>query len=249
MYGMSLDKHANDYSQNAELISKAQSGDKDSMEKAVILNLGLVKSIAPRFLDRGVEYDDLMQIGTLGMIKAIKSYSQDFGTVFSTYAVPLIIGEIRRYLRDDGAIKVSRGVKRLGVHAMKQREKFIKEHGREPKTSEIAQLCECSVQQVAFALEACYPLHSLSEPVGDKDGACLESVLPDTSDEIQHLCDRISLNDAISHLEETERKIIYLRYYKDLSQMQTAKILGLSQVKISRSEKKIFEKLKSQLIV
>ena len=122
---MSQDKHANDYSQNAELINKAQNGDKDSMEKAVILNLGLVKSIVPRFLDRGVEYDDLMQIGTLGMIKAIKSYSQGFGTVFSTYAVPLIIGEIRRYLRDDGAIKVSRGVKRLGVHAMKQREKFV----------------------------------------------------------------------------------------------------------------------------
>lgn len=246
---MSSDKHANDFSQNAELIKKAQSGDADAMQSAVALNSGLVKSLVVRFLDRGVEYDDLMQIGSLGMIKAIKSYSPDYGTVFSTYAVPLIIGEIRRYLRDDGAVKVSRGVKRLGVHAMKEKERFVKETGREPKMSELAQRCGCTVQETAFALEACCPVRSLSEPLAEKDGACLESVIADEDDTIQSLCDRITLKDAIASLDETEQRIIYLRYYKDLSQQQTARLLGLSQVKISRSEKKIFEKLRKQLLI
>lgn len=238
-----------DFSLNAQLISKAQNGDREAMGQVVELNMGLVKSIVLRFYDRGVEYDDLMQIGTMGMIKAVKSYSQQFGTVFSTYAVPLIIGEIRRYLRDDGIIKVSRGVKKLGVHAMKQRELFIKEHNREPKISELAALSQASEEEVLSALEACYPLHSLSEPAGDGDGAVLENILPDKSDGIESLCDKIALKDALEKLTETEQSIIYLRYYRDMSQQQTAKVLGLSQVKISRSEKKIFEKLKSELSV
>lgn len=247
---MSAENHIKgDFSSNASLISSAQNGSREAMAQAVELNMGLVKSIAQRFYDRGVEYDDLIQIGTLGMIKAIKSYSPQFQTVFSTYAVPLIIGEIRRYLRDDGAVKVSRNVKKLGVHAMKQREAFMKEHNREPKITELAALCQAPAEEVVFALEACYPLLSLSEPVGDGDGASLENILPDKTDRIESLCDRIALKDALGKLSKTEQSIVYLRYYKDMSQQQTAHVLGLSQVKISRSEKKIFEKLKTELSV
>ena len=238
-----------DFSKNSELIARAQNGDREAMECVIELNMGLVKSIAPRFCDRGVEYDDLVQIGSLGMIKAVKSYSEGFGCVFSTYAVPLIIGEIRRYLRDDGMIKVSRGVKRLGVHAMKQRELYIKEKGREPKIEELAEICGSCPEELVFALEACYPHHSLSEPAGDGNGVCLENVIPDKNDGIESLCDRISLKDAIKKLSDTERQIIHLRYYCDLSQQKTAEVLGLSQVKVSRCEKKIFEKLKGELLV
>lgn len=243
------DGQACDFSKNSELISKAQKGDKEAMSRVVELNMGLVKSIIPRFCDRGVEYEDLVQIGTLGMIKAVKSYSEEFGCVFSTYAVPLIIGEIRRYLRDDGMIKVSRNVKRLGIHAMKQREIYIKEKGCEPKVEELAQICGVSSEELVFALEACYPHHSLSEPTADGDGACLENIIPDKNDGIESLCDRISLKDAIGKLSDTERQIIHLRYYCDLSQQKTAQVLGLSQVKVSRCEKKIFEKLKAELLV
>lgn len=238
-----------DFSQNAVLIGKAQTGDKEAMSQLVELNMGLVKSIIPRFCDRGVEYEDLVQIGALGMIKAIRSYRPEYGCVFSTYAVPLIIGEIRRFLRDDGMIKVSRGVKQLGVHAMKQREIYIKENGKEPKTDELAKICGVSTEELVFALEACYPHHSLSEPAGEGDGACLENILPDKNDGIESLCDKISLKDAIRKLTDLERQIIHLRYYRDMSQQKTAQVLGLSQVKVSRCEKKIFEKLKAELLV
>ncbi len=239
---------AEDYSQNTQLVIKAQNGDRDAMEKVISLNMGLVKSIVPRFYDRGVEYDDLVQIGTLGMIKAVKSYKSEFGCVFSTYAVPLIIGEIRRYLRDDGMIKVSRGIKRLGMHAMKQREIFIKEHGRDPSVQELACIANTSVEELVSSLDACCSHRSLSEPLGD-DGGSLEDTLQDKNDKIENLCDKISLKDAISKLTDTEKEIIRLRYYCDFSQQKTAQILGLSQVKVSRSEKKIFEKLKKELIV
>lgn len=242
------DDMTEDFSQNTELVIKAQNGDKDAMEKVISLNMGLIKSIVPRFFDRGVEYDDLVQIGALGMIKAVKSYKCEFGCVFSTYAVPLIIGEIRRYLRDDGMIKVSRSIKRLGTHAMKQREIYVKEHGKEPNVEELAEICACTAEELVTALDACCTHRSLSDPLSD-DGGSLEDTLPDKNDKIESLCDRISLKDAISKLSDTEKEIIHLRYYCDLSQQKTAELLGVSQVKVSRTEKKIFEKLKNELIV
>lgn len=238
-----------DYSKNAELITAAQKGDKAAMEELISGNMGLVRSIAPRFADRGVEYDDLLQIGTLGMIKAVKSYRAEFNTVFSTYAVPLIIGEIRRFLRDDGIIKISRTTKRAAQNAMKQREKFISEKGREPRVSELAELCGCSEEELVEALEASYPMHSLSESVGDDDSVTLEGTVASDGDEIGELCELLSLRDAVKKLEPVERRIIYLRYFRDYSQQQTADALGLSQVKISRSEKKIYEKLRELLSV
>ena len=238
-----------DYSKNAELIKAAQSGDKAAMEELISGNMGLVRSIAPRFADRGVEYDDLIQIGTLGMIKAVRSYSSEFNTVFSTYAVPLIIGEIRRFLRDDGIIKVSRTAKRTAQNAMKQREKFISQNGREPKISELAEICACSEEELVGALEATYPVHSLSESVGDDDSVTLEGTVAAEGDEIGELCELLALRDAVKKLEPVEQRIIYLRYFRDYSQQQTADALGLSQVKISRSEKKIYEKLRELLSV
>lgn len=238
-----------DYSANKELLKLAKAGDRDAMARLIEGNMGLVRSIVPRFLDRGTEYEDLMQIGTIGMIKAVHSYEDGYGTVFSTYAVPLIIGEIRRHLRDDGIIKVGRGPKRLAMHAMKQKELFMQREGREPRLSELAPACLCTVEELTEALEAAMPLHSLSEPVGDDTSMTLEGTIESKDDEIGALCDMLSLKEAVKALEDTERKIIYLRYYKDLSQQQTADILGTSQVKISRSEKKIYEKLRLLLTV
>lgn len=192
-----------DYSKNAGLIDAAQKGDRAAMDELVRGNMGLVRSIVPRFADRGAEYDDLMQIGTIGMIKAIRSYSAEYQTVFSTYAVPLIIGEIRRYLRDDGIIKVGRNTKRLSTHAMKQKEKYIARYGREPKLSELAELCECTSEELVTALEAASPMHSLSEAVGDDESMTLEGVIPCKDDEISNLCDLLSLREAVKTLEES----------------------------------------------
>ena len=240
--------HENDYSRNKALIAQAQKGDPAAMEKLIELNMGLIKSIVPRFLDRGIEYEDLMQIGAIGMIKAIRSFSEEYSTVFSTYAVPLIIGEIKRYLRDDGIIKVSRSIKRLSMHVGKTKERFMREHNREPLLSELSELCGASEEEIVMAMEASYPLHSLSETVGDDDSMTLEGTLPSDVSEIDNLCDRLALKEAIGKLAEGERKIIYYRYFKDFSQQQTAEVLGLSQVKISREEKKIFTKLRQQFL-
>ncbi len=240
--------HGESFSQNGELIAKAQAGDKDAMTKLVELNMGLVKSIVPRFTDRGTEYEDLIQIGTMGMIKAIRSYDPSYNTVFSTYAVPLIIGELRRFLRDDGLIKISRSTKRLAISAMKEKEKFSQKHGREPTVSELCKLCECTDDELISALEASVPVRSLSEPVGDDESMTLEGVLPEQNDVIDSLCDSLALKEALGKLEVRQRKIIYLRYFKNMSQQQCAETLGLTQVKISREEKKIFEKLRKELV-
>ncbi len=238
-----------DYSKNAELIEKAQKGDKTAMEELINANMGLIRSIVPRFADRGVEYEDLVQIGAVGMIKAVKSYEASYGTVFSTYAVPLIIGEIRRFLRDDGIIKVSRTVKRTAQNAMRQKEKFVSEHGYEPRISELAKLCDTTEEELTEALESAYPMHSLSETVGDEENVTLEGAVPSDDDGINDLCETLSLREAVKKLDEFERKIIYMRYFRDYSQQRTADALGISQVKVSRAEKKIYEKLRQMLTV
>ena len=234
---------------NIELIKSAQSGDKRAMERLITQNMGLVKNIARRFIGRGSEYEDLIQIGTMGMLKAARSFDVNYGTVFSTYAVPLIIGEIRRFLRDDGMIKVSREIRRRGTVIMREKELFISENHREPKISELAERCSLSAEDVAYALDAVCPVFSLQETVGsgDEDGSTLENFISSDEDEIDKATDRLALMEAVSTLDDTERQIVELRFFKELSQQQTAKILGLTQVKISREEKKIFEKLRRQL--
>ena len=233
--------------ENLELIRNAQTGDRSAMEKLISQNMGLVKNVAKRFIGRNTEYEDLVQIGTIGMLKAAKSFDLEFGTAFSTYAVPLIIGEIRRFLRDDGMIKVSRDLRKKGTVIMKAKEDFIKFYGREPKLSELAETCGMSAEEIAYALDAVCPIYSLQETLGnDEDGATLETMTPANENIIEEMTDKLALAEAISKLDGRSRQIIQLRFYKDLSQQQTAEILGITQVKVSREEKKIFEFLRKQ---
>lgn len=235
------------YAQNRELIARAQSGDESAAARLIEYNGGLVRSIAMRFRDRGTEIEDLIQIGMMGMVKAIHSFDASRGTAFSTYAVPLIIGEIRRHLRDDGMIKVSRGYKKLGVQLMRERTLIINEEGREPKISELAERCGISQEEAAVAFDAMSPVSSLSDTVYGDEGVTLEGVIADDNNEIERLSDSIALSQSISKMPESWQKIVLLRYYRNMTQQQTADSMGLSQVKVSREEKKILEFLREQM--
>ena len=235
-----------DYSRNAELLERAREGDKTAFDLAVTENLGLVHSIAHRFGGRGVELEDLVQIGTVGLIKAVRSFDASYGTVFSTYAVPVIMGEIKRFLRDDSLIKVSRGTKKLAYEIMHAREDFVASRGREPLTSELSQICGVTAEELIYALDSTAPVGSLSEPVGGEDSlATQEDFIGE--DRIDEIITSMSIREAIGKLPEQSRELILLRYFKGLSQVQTAKILGISQVKVSREERKICEDLRKVL--
>lgn len=235
------------YSGNALLLERAAQGDEHATEELIKLNAGLVRSIALRFRDRGTETEDLIQIGTIGMLRAIRSFDPSRGTVFSTYAVPLIIGEIRRHLRDDGLIKVSRQYKRAAVQLMNLKNRIMMEEGREASLRELAEGCGMSMSEAAVALDSVSPVASLSEKVYGDEGTTLENVIPSEDAEIQRLGDNLALSQAISRMPVLWQKIVLLRYYRDMTQQQTANTLGLSQVKISREEKKIFDFLRREL--
>ncbi|MBR2431796.1 MAG: sigma-70 family RNA polymerase sigma factor [Clostridia bacterium] len=241
------------FSRNQELILAAQSEDecasKEALQALVEENMGLVRSIAVRFRDRGCELEDLIQIGTIGMIKAVRSFSFERGTAFSTYAVPLIIGEIKRHLRDDGPIKISRSYKKLSASLAAARSRICTEQGREPTVSELAQACGVSVEEAAVAFEAASPIASLSETYGDDERLTLESQLSSDDSEIEKLNDRIALGQAISRMPREWQRIVLLRYYRNMTQQEVADTLGLSQVKVSREEKKILEFLRCELIM
>lgn len=237
-----------DYTKNQVLLEKAINGDEKATEDLIRANLGLVRSIAVRFKDRGVEYDDLMQIGTIGMLKAIKSFNVSRGTVFSTYAVPLIIGEIRKYLRDDGLIKVSRIYKQQSAMLMKAHERYLSENGKEPTIEELSRICGLTIEEAVLAMDATSTVASLSESInGDDESFTLESTLYDESDDFERKFEHIALSQAIASLPPLWRQIVTLRYLKEYSQQETAEILGLNQVKISREEKKIFAELRKKL--
>lgn len=240
-----------DYSDNLRLLRLAR-GDSEESERAttelVILNTGLVRSIALRFRERGVDMEDLMQIGTLGLLKAIRSFDEDRGTCFSTYAVPLIFGELRRHMRDEGPIKVGRYYKKLGATLMNTRNRIASEEGRDPTVGELASLCDVSPEEAAMAMDAMSPIISLSDGAyGDDDSIELFDLIPDeeSSSEIDKLCDKIAINQALSKMPEQWQKIVMLRYYRNMTQQQTADALGLTQVKVSREEKKIIEDLRT----
>ena len=237
------------YERNAALLERVRAGDAEAEATLVEENMGLVRTVARRFLDRGTEYEDLVQIGTIGMIKAIRSFSPERGTVFSTYAVPLIVGEIRRHLRDDGPIKVSRIYRRQGVSLMHEKNRIQSEEGREPGIAELAQRCGISVEEAAISLDAVSPVGSLSDFVYGEEGATYESALPDedAERESERICDRIALSQCIGRLPPLWQRIVLLRYYRNLTQQQTADQLGLTQVKISREEKKLLAALRREL--
>ena len=237
------------FARNIELIRLAQSGDKTAMERLVLDNMGLVRTVAVKFRDRGTEFEDLMQIGTMGMIKAIHSFDTGRGTAFSTYAVPLIVGEIRRHLRDDGLIRVSRGTRHTGMLLMRERARIATEEGREATVGELAANLGMTVEDAAVALEAMTPVSSLSDNAYGEDSPELGSVIPDRADadEMARQVDRIALAQVIQQLPPDWKKIILLRYYRDMTQQQVADLMGLTQVKVSREEKKIMAFMRERL--
>ena len=230
-----------------ELIEMAHGGDKAAREKLIVENMGLIWSIVKRFAGRGYEQEDLFQIGSIGLIKAVDKFDTSFDVQFSTYAVPMISGEIKRFLRDDGMIKVSRDIRKKGSVILRAKEEFQKEHQRDPKISELAQICAMPEEEIIYALDASSPVSSLQESVGGDGNATIEEMTASDSNEIETVIDNIALKEAISHLCEEQQKIVHLRFFKELSQQQTADILGLTQVKISREEKKIFALLRKEL--
>ena len=232
--------------ENLTLLEKLSEGDESVLEKLINANMGLVRSCATRFLGRGVEYEDLLQIGSIGLLRAARAFDPSRGCMFSTYAVPLIIGEIKRYLRDDGMVKVSRSVKSLGMHIMKTREKILKEEGREPTLSEIAALLSVTPEEVAEAMAATGPVSSLST-TPTEDDAPLEYFLSSAEDPMEVFTDRLALADAVKSLSPLRQQIVYLRFYKDLSQAETGRTLGISQVKVSREEKASLTELRRLL--
>lgn len=236
-----------DNENNIRLVRLAKQGDADALDKLMRENSGLIRSVAQRFQGRGQDAEDLIQIGSIGMMKAVRGFDESFGTAFSTYAVHMVSGELRRFLRDDGLIKVSRDIKRRGYLLYRAGEDFAAKNGREPRISELCELCSMSYEEVVTSLEAMTPAVSLQEKMGEDDSTSLEDIVgEDHNDEIT---DIIALNEAIKKLSGEDRNLIYLRYYRGLTQCESAKRLGMTQVKVSRREKKIIEKLRKEMIV
>ena len=233
--------------ENADLLLALRRGDASALDALTERNMGLVRSIALRFTGRGVEYDDLVQTGVIGMIKAARSFDPAFGCVFSTYAVPLITGEIKRMLRDDGAVKVGRELKRRAVLTARAREKLENRLGREPRLSELARETGMTPEETAEALSAYSPVRSLSEPADGEEGCELGGVIADPDDPYSRICENEALKKAISGLCDFERRLIDLRFRRELSQSRAGEILGVSQVRVSRSEKRIIEKLRAAM--
>lgn len=231
---------------NRERLKRFSDGDKTAADELIRENLGLVKSIAIRFLGRGQELDDLIEIGTLGMLKAIRGFDDSYNTAFSTYAVPMITGEIRRFLRDDGMIKVGREIKKNGYILMRKKEEFTAKYNREPKISELSELSGLTNDEIVTALEACSPTVSLQDKVGsDEDGAEVGDFC-ESSFSMSDITEKLALREVLKKLPDFDRKLIYLRYYKGLTQMESAKLLGVTQVKVSRTEKKILSRLRQE---
>ena len=229
-----------------ELIVRSQQGDRQAGEQLVIDNTGLIWSVARRYFGRGVDPDDLYQLGCVGFLKAVAGFDTQYGTQFSTYAVPKIAGEIRRFLRDDGAVKVSRGLKERAATVKMARQRLTGELGREPTLSEIAEQVGFTVEEIAMAETATSAAESIQRETGE-DGFTLEAVLSDGSQEDQ-LIERIALREAIAKLPERERMVVVLRFFRGLTQEKTAVIVGVSQVQVSRIEKKALTHLRETIL-
>ena len=232
-------------SEQLELIRLAQNGDQEASERLVTENSGLIWSVARRFIGRGVESDDLYQLGCLGFLKAVDGFDLEYGTQFSTYAVPKIAGEIRRFIRDDGAIKVSRTIKEQAATIKSIRNQLIAAFGREPTIQEISRQTGFSPEEIALAETATACTESIHREAGE-DGFTLENVLSDTESE-ESIVEKISLRQGIEKLPQREAMVIKLRYYHGMTQERVAKVLDVSQVQVSRIEKKALGHLKQFL--
>ena len=229
-------------SRTEELIRLAQKGDRGACEQLINENSGLLWTVARRFIGRGAETDDLYQLGCLGFLKAVEGFDLEFGTQFSTYAVPKISGEIRRFLRDDGTLKVSRSLKEQAASIRSVRSKLTTLLGREPTIQELSDQTGFSPEEIAMAETATAATESIHQETGE-DGFCLENVLTDTESEEQ-MVEKIALRQAVEKLPERERLVIQLRYYHSLTQQRVAKVMNVSQVQVSRIEKKALEKIR-----
>ena len=241
------EKHLLNHEETMDLILKAQSGDECAREKLVSCNIGLVKSILRRFINKGYETDDLFQIGCIGLIRAIDKFDITYEVKFSTYAVPMIVGEIKRFLRDDGIIKVSRSLKQTCLKVKYAREKLSNILGREPTIQEIADEIGIDKEEIVMAMDSNYQPEYLYDVIHEKDGSPLfliDRVKGDSEDE-EDILDTILLKELLNKLKPRDRQIIILRYFKDKTQVEVAKILNISQVQVSRIEKRILGDLKN----
>ncbi len=231
-----------------KLIKRAQNGDHEAKDTLVMNNISLVWSIVHRFNTPLYDKEDIFQIGCIGLIKAIMKFDLTYDVQFSTYAVPIILGEIKRYFRDDGAIKVSRSLKELNVKINQLSDQFLNEHQRPITINELEEILKIPASEIVLAMDSKYYPTSLSEPIYEKDGStiCIEDRIEDLR--TYSLVDKITLQEELQKLDKKEQLLIQLRYYKDMNQEQIAKIFKVSQVQISRMEKKILEKLKKQFI-
>jgi RNA polymerase sporulation-specific sigma factor len=229
------------------LIALSQAGDHVARDTLVSCNIRLVWSIVQRFLNRGYEPEDLFQIGCIGLLKSVDKFDLSYDVKFSTYAVPMIIGEIQRFLRDDGTVKVSRSLKELANKVRKKKDELSKKLGRLPTVKEIADELGITPEDVVFAQEANKPPSSIHETVYENDGDPITLMDQIADDGQEKWFDKLALNEAISSLTERERLIVYLRYFRDQTQSEVASRLGISQVQVSRLEKKILQTIKKQI--
>lgn len=231
-----------------ELIIQAQNGDEIAKNKVVQDNLGLVWSIVHRFKNNHYDKEDLFQIGCIGLMKAINNFDTQYDVQFSTYAVPIILGEIKRYFRDDGCIKVSRSLKELHLRVLKAKEILMNHSGFEPTVHQIADYLNEDVSQVIMAIESSYYPTSLNEPVYEKDGS--EIAMEDRIEDVRnkYWFEKMALDMEINQLDEKEKLIITMRYYGDFNQEAVARRLHISQVQVSRLEKKIIDKIRRKLM-
>ena len=230
------------------LIISAQKGDEDALDTLFRNNMPLVHSVAQKYRC-SMDYDDLFQTGCLGLLKAIRRFDISFDVRFSTYAVPVIAGEIKRTLRDEGSVKVSRSLKELGIRAMQAGEILRAELEREPTIEEIAEKIGCDVSEVAESLEAISPQTSLFEPAYDDDSeACIGDRISDGRDMQSEIMNELLLQDALSSLSERDRALIDMRYFRNMTQSQTARVLGMSQVQVSRLETRIIKGMREELL-
>jgi len=238
-----------DYESNVSLIKKSRQGDKSALDQLIEVNMPLVSAISKKFLNRGYEYEDIFQIGCVGLVKAINNFNMGYDVKFSTYAVPMIMGEIKRFIRDDGIIKVSRSIKTTARKIHYDKEALAKKLNREPTIEELSDFTGINSEDIIFAMESANSMLYLHDTIHQDDGApvLLIDKLSENAEEDKDLVDKIALKDALADLDAKSRQVIMLRYFKDKTQSQVAKMLGISQVQVSRIEKKVLKAMKEKL--
>lgn len=240
-----------EFENKIEDIIKAQQGDQKAMEELIQKNKGLIWSIVKRFQNRGYELEDLYQVGVMGFIKCIKRFDSSFEVRLSTYAVPYVLGEVKRHIRDNGPIKISRSLKELAIKAMETQNEYYRKNGQEIRIEELAKLINSTKEEVALALEAFQPVNSIDEQLYNEseDGLTLLDKMANNVDEASMLTNKICIQNEIENLKENEKQIILLRYYKGKTQTEIAKIMGITQVQVSRIEKKVLDNMRVKLAI